>query len=99
MTSTPCRAAASSASSPGHGSSGLRMSMAQSIRSPKRSKQSMTSSVKPFAGPGAPQAGVGKAREPLGPLALALVEVVADRADQRVGVAVDAGERAAEQGV
>ena len=37
----------------GHGSSGLRITIAQSMRAPKRSKQSMTSSVKPFAGPGA----------------------------------------------
>ena len=36
----------------------------------------------------AAQARVGEAREALGALALALVEVVADRADQRVVVAV-----------
>ena len=46
-------AAAGSTSSPGHGSSGLRISIAQSMRSPKRSRHPATSSVKPFAGPGA----------------------------------------------
>jgi hypothetical protein len=45
------------------------------------------------------QARVGEARKALGALALAVVEVVADGADQRVGVAVEAGERAAEQRV
>ena len=49
----PWRAAAPSASSPGQGSIGLRMSMAQSSRSPKRSNAVMRSSVKPLAGPGA----------------------------------------------
>ena len=53
MTFTYFAAAASSTSSPGQGSSGLRMTIAQSIESPKRSKHSMTSSVKPLAGPGA----------------------------------------------
>ena len=53
MTFTPWRSAAGRTSSPGHGSSGLRITIAQSIRSPKRSRQSITSSVKPFAGPGA----------------------------------------------
>ena len=47
------RAAAPRQSSPGHGSRGLRMIIAQSIRSPKRSRQAIRSRVKPFAGPGA----------------------------------------------
>jgi hypothetical protein len=45
------------------------------------------------------QARVGEAREALRALALAVVEVVADGADQRVGVAIEAGERSAEQRV
>ena len=47
----------------------------------------------------AAQARVGEAREALRALALALVEVVADRADERVVVARHAGQRAAEQRV
>ena len=47
----------------------------------------------------AAQARVGEAREALRPLALARVEVVADRADDAVAVAVEAGERAAEERV
>ena len=47
----------------------------------------------------AAQARVGEAREALRALALALVEVVPDRADQRVVVARHAGQRAAEQPV
>ena len=59
-----CAAAASSTSSPGHGSSGLRIIIAQSIRSPKRSRQLIRSSVKPLAGPGAtPIAPSGRHRE------------------------------------
>ena len=162
MTSTSCSRAARRHSSAGHGSSGLRMTIAQSISSPKRSRQSMMSSVKPLAGPGATprrpvepvvadgaqrlpdglarvagavgvvqqqqvegvdpdpleaalgghphvvgvlgparpaQARVGEARVALGALALALVEVVPDRADDADAVAVGAGERAAEQAV
>ena len=133
------------------------MIIAQSIRSPKRSRQEIRSRVKPLAGPGAtpicagearlaerrhpvpddlrrvagavgvveqqqvelrgadalearlgrhPQVGgvpvgpaqgrVGEAREALRPVALALVEVVADRADQRVVLAGDALQRPAE---
>ena len=45
----------------------------------------------------AAQPRVGEAREALRALALALVEVVAHRADQRIGVAVGAGEGAAEE--
>ena len=45
------------------------------------------------------QARVGEARVALGALALALVEVVPDRADDADAVAVGAGERAAEQAV
>jgi hypothetical protein len=45
------------------------------------------------------QARIGEAREALGPVALALVEVVADRADQRVVGARHARQRAPEQGV
>lgn len=37
----------------GHGSKGLRMTMAQSISEPKRSNARSRSSVKPLAGPGA----------------------------------------------
>ena len=47
------RAAARRHSSPGQGSSGFRITIAQSMRSPKRSRQSIRSSVKPLAGPGA----------------------------------------------
>ena len=151
-------AAAPSASSPGHGSNGLRISIAQSIRSPKRSRHAMTSSVKPFAGPGATpmapvrpssrsarharprpprwcspcgrgcgaagrrrrrcrtargcarsrmpqvvrvalgaaQARVGEAREALGPVALAVVEVVPDGADEAYVTARDAAQRASD---
>ena len=46
---TSWRAAASRQSSPGQGSSGLRMIIAQSIWSPKRSRQEIRSSVKPLA--------------------------------------------------
>ncbi len=48
---------------------------------------------------GPAQARVGEAREALRALALALVEVVPDRAHQRVLVARDAGQRGAEQPV
>ena len=160
MTSTSCSRAARRHSSAGHGSSGLRMTIAQSISSPKRSRQSMMSSVKPLAGPGRDaeaagqalvadgaqrlpdglarvagavgvvqqqqvervdpepleaalgrhphvvgvgvrpaQARVGEARVALRALALALVEVVPDRADDADAVAVGARQRAAEQAV
>ena len=46
---------------------------------------------------GPAQARVGEAREALGALALAFVEVVAHGADQAVGLALDAAQRAAEQ--
>ena len=133
------------------------MTIAQSIRSPKRSKQEIRSRVKPLAGPGATpirarqarlaqrlhpvpdhlagvadpvrvveeeqverggaeppeaflgrhpqvlgvgvgpaQRRVGEAREAARPVALALVEVVADGADQRVVLARDPGQRPAE---
>jgi hypothetical protein len=53
ITRIPRSAAAARTSSPGHGSNGFRITIAQSIASPKRSKQRRRSSVNPFAGPGA----------------------------------------------
>src|SRR5437764_553378 len=48
-----CLSAAGRAMLPGHGSRGFKIIIAQSSNGPKRSKQRMRSSVKPFAGPGA----------------------------------------------
>jgi len=48
-----CFSAARRLRFPGHGSSGFRMIIAQSSSAPNRSKHRMTSSEKPFAGPGA----------------------------------------------
>ena len=53
MTFTPNSSAAGSTNAPGHGSSGFKITIAQSIVSANFSIHKSISSVNPFAGPGA----------------------------------------------